>query len=47
MSNNVRILILEDTASDAALMEDELLSSGLSFVSYIISNREDYLSGHE
>jgi PleD family two-component response regulator len=44
MKDNVRILILEDTASDAALMEYELQSAGLDFVSRIVSNRKDYLA---
>jgi len=44
MTENIRILILEDVASDAALMEDELQSVGLNFVSHIVSNRKDYLA---
>ncbi len=44
MRDNIRILMLEDTPSDAALMEDELQSSGLNFVSRIVSNRKDYLA---
>ncbi len=43
MKDNIHILILEDTASDAALMEDELQSAGLNFAAQIVSNREDYL----
>lgn len=43
MKKNIHILILEDVASDAALMEDELQSAGLHFVSRIVSNRKDYL----
>lgn len=44
MKDNIHILILEDTASDAALMEDELQSAGLNFAAQIVSNREDYLT---
>lgn len=44
MTEKIRILILEDMASDAALMEDELQSANLSFVSRIVSNRKDYLA---
>jgi len=44
MTKNIRILILEDVASDAALMEDQLQSVGLNFVSHIVSNRKDYLA---
>jgi DNA-binding NtrC family response regulator len=44
MRNNMRILMLEDTASDAALMEDELQCAGLNFVSSIVSTRKDYLA---
>lgn len=44
MKNTIHILMLEDTASDATLIEDELQSSGLDFVSRIVSNRKDYLT---
>jgi CheY-like chemotaxis protein len=37
-------LILEDTASDAALMEEELLCAGFNFVSHIVSTREAYIA---
>jgi DNA-binding NarL/FixJ family response regulator len=36
--------MLEDTASDAALMEDELHSAGLDFVSCLVSNKKGYLA---
>jgi len=44
MKKNIRVLILEDTASDAALIEDELQTAGLKFVSRVVSNRKDYLA---
>ena len=44
MTKNIRILILEDVASDAALMEDELQNANLNFVSRVVSNRKDYLA---
>jgi DNA-binding NtrC family response regulator len=44
MRDNIRILVLEDTASDAALMEDELQGAGLNFVSRIVSDRKAYLA---
>jgi DNA-binding NtrC family response regulator len=44
VKDNIRILILEDTASDAALMEDELQNAGRDFVSIIVSNKKSYLA---
>ena len=44
MTENIRILIVEDLPSDAALLEDELQSAGFNFVSRIVSNRKDYLA---
>ena len=44
MTEKIRILILEDVASDAALMEDELQSANLNFVSRVVCNRKDYLA---
>ena len=44
MRDDTRVLILEDTASDAELMENELQIAGLDFVSETVSNREDYLT---
>lgn len=44
MTDNIRILILEDMVSDAALVEDELQSGGLNFVSRVVSNKRDYLA---
>lgn len=44
MENTIRVLMLEDATADAALIEDELKSAGLNFVSRIVSNRKDYLA---
>ena len=44
MKDAIRILIMEDLASDAALMEDALQSAGIHFVSRLISNRKDCLA---
>lgn len=44
MTNTIRILMLEDTTSDAALMEDELQNAGLNYVSCIVSDRKNYLA---
>lgn len=44
MKDDIRILILEDVASDAALMEDELQNANLNFVAQVVSNRKDYLA---
>lgn len=43
MTDNIRILMLEDVASDAILIKDELQSAGLNFVPCVVSNRKDYL----
>lgn len=44
MEKKIHVLILEDMASDAALIEDELQNAGLNFVSRIVSNRKEYLA---
>ncbi|MBP1762623.1 MAG: DNA-binding transcriptional regulator BaeR [Firmicutes bacterium] len=44
MMNNLKILLLEDTACDAALIVDELENAGLHFSSCIVSNKKDYLA---
>ncbi len=47
MTNNIRILMLEDAAADASLIEDELQNAHLSFISRLVSNREAYLAALE
>ena len=42
MNKRLRILILEDTASDAELMEDELKQAGLDFVSKRVATKADF-----
>lgn len=44
MDNAIRILMLEDVEADAALIEDELQSADLKYVSCIVANRKDYLT---
>ncbi|MRR14988.1 MAG: hybrid sensor histidine kinase/response regulator [Deltaproteobacteria bacterium] len=43
MGRAIRILILEDQETDAALIEDELQSAEIDHVSYIVSGRKEYL----
>jgi len=43
MNNELRILILEDTASDAELMEDELKQAGLVFVAKRVATKADFV----
>jgi CheY-like chemotaxis protein len=47
MDDYLRILMLEDVASDVDLIEDELQTAGLHFVSRIVSTRHDFLDGLE
>jgi DNA-binding NarL/FixJ family response regulator len=42
MNTRLRILILEDIASDAELMEDELKQAGLDFVSKRVATKADF-----
>jgi DNA-binding NtrC family response regulator len=43
MHKKIRILILEDRATDADLMEFELMEAGFDFVSKRTKNEEEYL----
>lgn len=43
MNNELRILILEDTASDAELMEDELKQAGLVFIAKRVATKADFV----
>lgn len=43
MNKKLQILILEDTASDAELMEDELKQAGLNFVSKRVATKADFV----
>jgi CheY-like chemotaxis protein len=47
MGKNIRILILEDRASDAALVEFELSEAGLAFTAKRTANEKEYLYGLE
>ncbi|MGP8155216.1 MAG: PAS domain S-box protein [Smithella sp.] len=47
MDKELRILILEDVASDAELMEDELRETGLMFVSKRVAARQAFISALE
>ncbi len=42
MNDSLHILILEDSAADAELMEDELKQSGLDFVSKRVATKADF-----
>jgi len=43
MNKTLRILILEDTAADAELMEDELKQAGLNFVAHRVATKADFV----
>jgi DNA-binding NarL/FixJ family response regulator len=43
MNKTLRILILEDTAADAELMEDELKQAGLDFISKRVATKADFV----
>ena len=43
MNKELRILILEDTASDAELMEDELKQAGLVFIAKRVATKADFV----
>ena len=43
MNNELRVLILEDTASDAELMEDELKQAGLVFLAKRVATKADFI----
>jgi CheY-like chemotaxis protein len=43
MAKNVRILILEDCASDADLIEFELMEAGIAFTSKRATNEKEFL----
>ena len=45
MDDKIRILILEDMASDADLMEFELMEAGLAFTSKRAMNEKEFLRG--
>jgi DNA-binding NtrC family response regulator len=47
MENNMRILILEDMASDADLMECELQNAGFNFSPKRVSSKKEYLNALE
>jgi len=42
MTNNLKILIVEDTPSDAELLQNELKKSGLIFYSEIVETKDDF-----
>jgi PleD family two-component response regulator len=42
-NKDIRILILEDMASDADLIENELQGAGINFISRRVSSKKDYL----
>ena len=44
MSNELKILILEDVPSDAELMEEELTDSGMTFTSKRVATKASYLN---
>lgn len=44
MENTIRILMLEDAETDAALIEDELQSADLNYVASLVSTRNDFLT---
>jgi len=43
MERSIRVLILEDTATDAELMEEELREAGISFISKRVMAEHEYL----
>lgn len=43
MNTELRILILEDSASDAELMEDELRQAGIVFISKRVASKADFV----
>ena len=43
MNRNIRILILEDRATDADLMEYELQEAGITFISWRTEKEGDYI----
>ena len=43
MSRKLRILILEDNAGDAALMEEAMRKAGLDFAVQMVQTRDDFL----
>jgi signal transduction histidine kinase len=45
VNDNLRILILEDVATDTELMEDELKNSGIAFTSKRVATKKDYIDG--
>jgi len=47
MADNIRILILEDRASDADLIEEELVQSGLAFTAKRTMNEKEFLRACE
>src|SRR5215470_7655605 len=42
---NLRVLILEDIATDAEIVQRELKRAGLQFASHVADNRDGYLKG--
>ena len=43
MNKGIRILILEDSAADASLMEDELQEAAIPFISKRVYKEEDFV----
>jgi CheY-like chemotaxis protein len=43
MDQNIRILILEDTTSDAALINFELMEAGFNFTQLWVANEKEFL----
>ena len=43
MNDAIRILILEDTASDADLIKDELDTAGISYISRVVWSKQEYV----
>ena len=47
MGKPIRVLILEDTETDAELMEEELREAGITFVSKRVAAEQTYLEALE
>ncbi len=47
MAKNLRILLLEDVATDAELIQRELTKADISFCSHCVETREDFLRALE
>jgi CheY-like chemotaxis protein len=47
MDKNIRILILEDRASDAELVQETLMEAGIPFTAHLATNEKEFLTGLE